>query len=116
MRTCPLCAAWWAVWCARRRQTCAWSGLARGIVAGRDSRAPDRTGKGYVSLDSPRRSGRRRVRQLGALGIVLLTATACSSNDLPRFGFPTPAVQQTQRSLFLWQGSWIAALGVGVIV
>jgi cytochrome c oxidase subunit 2 len=52
---------------------------------------------------------------LGAL--VLLTATGCSSEDLPTFAMPARGVtNQADRVLSLWQGAWIAALAVGVIV
>ena len=50
---------------------------------------------------------------LGAL--VLLSTTACSSEDLPRLGWPNAAAEQTQQSLWLWQTAWIAAFVVGGI-
>ena len=59
---------------------------------------------------SPLRS-RLRLALLG--GLVLLSTTACSSSDLPRLGWATPAAEQTQRSLFLWQTLWITAFIVG---
>jgi cytochrome c oxidase subunit II len=51
------------------------------------------------------------------LGSVLLTVlTACSSDDMPTFAMPVRhATNQSTRILSLWQGSWIAALAVGVI-
>ncbi|MCF2531215.1 aa3-type cytochrome oxidase subunit II [Yinghuangia soli] len=72
----------------------------------------------YGSDRSPRRWMRRRVPQLLALGLVTVTATGCSvdSKDLPRLGLPNPATEQGHRVLSLWQGSWIAALIVGVVV
>ena len=49
-------------------------------------------------------------------GVLLLAATGCSKNDIPRFGFPKPITPQGVRVLALWQGSVIAALVVGVFV
>ncbi|WP_042369160.1 aa3-type cytochrome oxidase subunit II [Streptacidiphilus neutrinimicus] len=65
---------------------------------------------------SPRRSMRRKLLSALTLGLVLATATGCSSNDLPRLGLPTPRDQQGHTVLFLWQGAWIAALAVGALV
>src|SRR6478752_7909627 len=58
---------------------------------------------------------RARFALLG--GVVLLSTTACSvdSSDLPRFGWPTAAADQTERSLWLWQTLWIVAIFVFVI-
>jgi cytochrome c oxidase subunit 2 len=65
---------------------------------------------------SPRRSMRRKLLSALTLGLVLATATGCSSDDLPRLGLPTPRDQQGHTVLFLWQGAWIAALAVGALV
>jgi cytochrome c oxidase subunit 2 len=47
---------------------------------------------------------------------VLLLTTGCSSEDLPTFAMPDRGVtNQAPRILALWQGSWIAALSVGLI-
>ena len=48
-------------------------------------------------------------------GFVLVSTTACSSSDLPRLGFPVPAAEQTERTLFLWQTLWVVAFIVGGI-
>ncbi|MBW1599176.1 cytochrome c oxidase subunit II [Streptomyces sp. JJ38] len=48
--------------------------------------------------------------------LVLATATGCTSEDLPRLGMPTPVTEEAPRILSLWQGSWAAALAVGVLV
>lgn len=45
--------------------------------------------------------------------LVLLTTSACSSEDLPRLGWPSGVVDETQRSLFLWQTMWVAAFIIG---
>lgn len=66
-------------------------------------------------IDSPRQP-RRFGRIALVLGGVLLTATACSTEDLPRLGMPVPASEEAPRILHLWQGSWIAALSVGAVV
>ena len=61
---------------------------------------------------------RRRHTLRGTLvtGVLLLAATGCSKNDVPRFGFPKAITPQGDRVLALWQGSVIAALVVGVFV
>ena len=65
-------------------------------------------------------SGSSRVRRAGrsALlgGLLLLTLSACSSDELPTFAMPErDATNQAGRILSLWQGSWITALTVGAI-
>lgn len=59
---------------------------------------------------------RRKLLQALAAGLVLATATGCDYKDFPRLGMPSPATEQAPRILSLWQGSWAAALAVGVIV
>jgi cytochrome c oxidase subunit II len=65
-------------------------------------------------------SSRRRPRRALTSGAVTLTlalsVTGCSSEELPRLGFPTPATESADRILSLWQGSWAAALAVGAVV
>ena len=56
---------------------------------------------------------RRALRSAGALGLVALSATACSGS---RLGMPEPISVQGERMLQLWQGSWIAAFAVGGVV
>jgi cytochrome c oxidase subunit 2 len=52
-----------------------------------------------------------------ALVIGLVTMTAgCQSTTFTRLGLVPPATSQGQTVINLWQGSWIAALCVGVIV
>jgi len=65
---------------------------------------------------SSRRPVRRKLLQALAAGLVLATATGCTSKDFPRLGLPTPATEEAPRILSLWQGSWAAALAVGVLV
>ncbi len=63
---------------------------------------------------TPRRA---RIGSLLAIiaGTVLLSG--CSNDtELGRIGFPAPATQEGPRMLSLWQGSWIAAGIVGVLV
>lgn len=78
------------------------------------------SGRRYVSPNgsdrSPRRSWRRRLPQALALGLVVVTATGCSSETMPRLGMPRPATEEAPRILALWQGSWVAALAVGCLV
>ncbi|WP_433325632.1 aa3-type cytochrome oxidase subunit II [Spirillospora sp. CA-294931] len=55
------------------------------------------------------------MRSAGALGLLALTATACSG-EASRLGMPEPISDQAERMLKLWQGSWIAAFAVGAVV
>jgi cytochrome c oxidase subunit II len=50
-----------------------------------------------------------------AVGLVLLTA-GCNSTDVERLGLRAPITDQAKLTVALWQGSWIAALAVGVAV
>nr|WP_202470393.1 cytochrome c oxidase subunit II [Streptomyces sp. SID8377] len=59
---------------------------------------------------------RRILPQALAAGLVLATATGCTYEDFPRLGMPSPVTEQAPRILSLWQGSWAAALAVGVLV
>ncbi|WWR55141.1 cytochrome c oxidase subunit II [Streptomyces sp. SCSIO 30461] len=61
---------------------------------------------------------RRKLPQVLTAGLILATATGCSYNweDFPRLGMPTPVTEEAPRILSLWQGSWAAALAVGVLV
>ncbi|MEV1008992.1 cytochrome c oxidase subunit II [Streptomyces sp. NPDC049881] len=66
---------------------------------------------------SSRRPMRRRILPQALLaGLVLATATGCTSEDFPRLGMPTPVTEEAPRILSLWQGSWAAALATGVLV
>ncbi|WP_419994256.1 cytochrome c oxidase subunit II [Streptomyces boninensis] len=65
---------------------------------------------------SPRRWMRRRLPQALAAGLVLVTASGCTYKDFPRLGMPSPVTEEAPRILSLWQGSWAAALAVGVLV
>ncbi len=65
--------------------------------------------------DRPRSEGARG-RTLALGGLLLMTLTACSSEELPTFAMPArDTTDQVPRILSLWQGSWIAALAVGVL-
>ncbi len=52
--------------------------------------------------------------------LLIATLTACSSDELPKFAMPNqddgPVTDQAPRILLLWQGAWIAALAVGLVV
>ncbi|MFE0691899.1 cytochrome c oxidase subunit II [Streptomyces sp. JH002] len=65
---------------------------------------------------SSRRPVRRILPQALLAGLVLATATGCTSEDFPRLGMPTPVTEEAPRILSLWQGSWAAALVTGVLV
>ncbi|WP_093609495.1 cytochrome c oxidase subunit II [Streptomyces indicus] len=65
---------------------------------------------------SSRRPMRRKLPQVLTAGLILATATGCTYEDFPRLGMPTPTTEEAPRILSLWQGSWAAALAVGVLV
>ncbi|MFF2849515.1 cytochrome c oxidase subunit II [Streptomyces sp. NPDC058001] len=72
--------------------------------------------KGVGGTPKPRRPVRRTLLQALTAGLVLATATGCTYEDFPRLGMPTPVTEEAPRILSLWQGSWAAALAVGVLV
>jgi cytochrome c oxidase subunit II len=47
---------------------------------------------------------------------VLLTTTGCQSNAFTRMGAPVPVTKQAKVIVTLWQGSWVAAWCVGILV
>jgi len=59
---------------------------------------------------------RRWVPRGAALAVLGLAATGCASNDLTRLGMPEPITEQAERVLALWQGSWVTAFAVGILV
>jgi len=50
------------------------------------------------------------------VGGLVLATTGCQSTALTRLGFPPPVTKQGQVTLNLWQGGWIAAFCVGIVV
>jgi cytochrome c oxidase subunit 2 len=78
----------------------------------------------FRSVAAPRQEVRRPLpgrRALLALvaGVVVLSVSGCSQQDvdqLRRLGFPEPATKQAPSVLTLWQGSWTAAIAVGMVV
>jgi len=80
----------------------------RGQPPGAETAVPPRPGQ---------RARWRRVLPLAAvLGVLLPTVAGCTSSELTRLGMPVPATKQGQVTLTLWQGSWVAALAVGLVV
>jgi cytochrome c oxidase subunit 2 len=51
-----------------------------------------------------------------ALVLAVLGLTGCTNSSFTRLGFPDPITEQGKTVLTLWQGSWIAAFGVGAVV
>jgi cytochrome c oxidase subunit 2 len=49
------------------------------------------------------------------VGLVTVT-TGCTSNAFTRMGLAAPVTKQAQVTLAMWQGSWIAAWAVGIVV
>jgi cytochrome c oxidase subunit II len=59
----------------------------------------------------------RRALPTTALVVGLVTMTAgCNSTAVDRLGLRAPLTQQAKLTVSLWQGSWIAALAVGILV
>ncbi len=63
----------------------------------------------------PRRPGRRAPLAFVLLGLAVVT-TGCKSNAFIRQGMLPPVTKQGQTILSMWQGSWIAAWAVGIVV
>jgi len=64
-------------------------------------------------------AGRRRVPRAAQLALLVAVAgslAGCTSDAFTRLGMPKPITTQGKLTLTLWQGSWIAALAVGVLV
>ncbi len=59
---------------------------------------------------------RRWVPRAGVLLLLLVSVTGCRATAWTRLGMPRPVTQQGKAILTLWQGSWVAALGVGIVV
>jgi cytochrome c oxidase subunit II len=57
----------------------------------------------------------RRLALVAGLGASAVLLGGCST-AAKNFGMPTPATEQGEHVLHLWQGAWIAALVTGVIV
>jgi cytochrome c oxidase subunit 2 len=57
--------------------------------------------------------GRRRIGLLLAAPLVGLLLASCSTEDLPRLGFPEPATEEGPSILWLWQSFWVTAFVVG---
>jgi cytochrome c oxidase subunit II len=71
----------------------------------------------------PRNTRRGRVRLVrhwaprAAIAVaVLLTTAGCQSNAFTRMGMLPPVTKQGKVTLTMWQGSWIAAWAVGIVV
>jgi cytochrome c oxidase subunit II len=70
---------------------------------------------------TPRREGRKGqprrwlTRAVLLVGVAVVT-TGCQSTAFTRQGLPVPVTKQGQVILSMWQGSWIAAWCVGVVV
>jgi cytochrome c oxidase subunit 2 len=70
-----------------------------------------------VGLQLPKRARRVGMGAAAAAGMLLISA--CSADDqaqIRRLAMPEPATDRAPAIYDLWQGSWIAALAVGVLV
>ena len=62
------------------------------------------------------RQARRWVSRAAIAAAVVLATAGCQSNAFTRMGMLPPVTKQGQVTLTLWQGSWIAAWAVGIVV
>jgi cytochrome c oxidase subunit II len=59
----------------------------------------------------------KQIRNMSAVLLGTVFLSGCSlDNEYGRLGMPEPATEEGNRILSLWQGSWLAALIVGVLV
>lgn len=58
---------------------------------------------------------RRILLTSAALGLVAVTASGCTANEAFFFDLPDPATAEAPIIQNLWQGTWIAAWGVGIV-
>ena len=58
----------------------------------------------------------RRVVTLLALLPILASCGMVADNEFTRLGFPEPATQEGPGIITLWQGFWIVAIAVGLLV
>ena len=58
---------------------------------------------------------RRILLTSAALGLVAVTASGCTANEAFFFDLPDPATVEGPIVQNLWQGTWIAAWGVGIV-
>jgi cytochrome c oxidase subunit 2 len=88
-------------------------------LLGKATVSPNRSAPIPRAATARRTTAARLARWLprAAIGAaVLLITTGCQSSSLTRLGMLPPVTKQAKVTLTLWQGSWIAALAVGVIV
>lgn len=77
--------------------------------------APGRPGRAADGAGTRRPTAGRLARISGLAGLVTLTATGCSGEEVLRFGWPEPVTPQGERMVTFWTWSVVAALVVGVI-
>jgi cytochrome c oxidase subunit II len=73
-------------------------------------------GSGSGPLRARARAVRRWVPRAAVAAAVLLTTAGCQSNAFTRMGMLPPVTKQGHVTLTMWQGSWIAAWSVGIVV
>lgn len=77
-------------------------------------RQSSQAGSFGIQQRPPRRRLRAAALGLGALAITL-TASACTANEAFFLNLPDPATKEGATIQNLWEGSWIAAWGVGIV-
>jgi cytochrome c oxidase subunit II len=73
-------------------------------------------GSGRGPLRARARAVRRWVPRAAVAAAVLLATAGCQSNAFTRMGMLPPVTKQGHVTLTMWQGSWIAAWSVGIVV
>ena len=73
-------------------------------------------GSGNTPLARRVRLARRWLPRAAIATAVLLATAGCQSNAFTRMGMPAPITKQAKVVVTMWQGSWIAAWAVGIVV
>ena len=73
-------------------------------------------GSGSTPLARRVRLARRWLPRAAIAAAVLLATAGCQSNAFTRMGMPAPITKQAKVVVTMWQGSWIAAWAVGIVV
>ncbi len=81
----------------------------------RERRAPEgHEAKGAARLPGATFGRRAGVAGIGLLGVVVLSG--CTLAQWERAAMPEPVTVEGETTLGFWQGSWIAAMAVGILV
>jgi cytochrome c oxidase subunit II len=93
--------------------------VSRDYLLGKATVSPNRSAPILRAARARRVTAARFARWVprAAIGVaVLLITTGCESSSFTRLGMLPPVTKQGKVTLTLWQGSWIAAFAVGIVV